>query len=763
MNFTGSLPRPHAAYMASVLTACIALILPLNAAAEPTNASVAASGDQSASGTSTVRRMETVQVIDKLQPPEDGPFLPDVEGAEIFAGKRTDNIDPNLLPQINNNNYRQALQTTAGVVLSEESTPLVSIGTRGLPPDRMKFMQVMKDGIPIHADMFGYPEAYYTPPIDGVKRLEIIRGGAALLYGPQPGGAVNYIMEKPPLDTPFRLRSLNTVGSFNYFANFTELGGTVDQLGYYGYYNHRQTDGFRQANSAWTVNNWSGTLAWGAQTTKRTYLIVDAYQNNNQEPGGLTKATGPNAVNWNSNPTGTSRFNDNLNITRYAASLIHENDLSDRAFFSFRGWWNYYGRWSKRQNGGGFGTIPTGPKSQSNQIQNQQFYTFGLLPQLRYDYDWLGNTHTITGGAMLYNTQSPFTQQTGAQPWASTGTLSNQSWRQNWYASFFAENRFVFGKFQFIPAVRFENIWQTINESVNVSKTKAGTLLSNESNYAFVPLPGFGAEYKFNDWITAYGNASQSYKPVTFSQSIPNAPNVFVPNNLQPSIAWNYEGGFRGNPRPWLAWQSSYFVLNFYNQIGSVNPTPSTTIIQTIGNSSTIGWDNMLQLDAVGLADDLRGTRSTLKQTGPGDIKQGGTANINSLVDTFGSVLFTMGYTLQQGTYTSGQYQGKTPQYTPDYLLRLGALYNWRDRMKLGLLTTFSASAYANDNNTQQYLMNAYNVWDFTYELNLLKDRLSVIGGINNLFDLKYTTRITQTGIDPAMPRNWYVGVQVQF
>jgi len=194
-----------------------------------------------------------------------------------------------------------------------------------------------------------------------------------------------------------------------------------------------------------------------------------------------------------------------------------------------------------------------------------------------------------------------------------------------------------------------------------------------------------------------------------------------------------------------------------------VNPTPSTTVIQTIGNSSTIGWDNMLQLDVMGLADEVRKTPSTLRQTGPGDIKQGGTANIHSLVDTYGSMLFTMGYTLQQGAFTSGQYKGKTPQYTPDYLLRLGALYNWRDRVKLGLLTTFSAAAYANDNNTQQYLMNAYNVWDFTYEVNLFKDRLSVIGGINNLFNLKYTTRITNTGIDPAMPRNWYAGIQLKF
>ena len=122
-----------------------------------------------------VERLDTVQVVAALQPPENGPFLPAVEGAQIFAGKKTDNIDPNLLPQINNNNYRQVLATTPGVVLAEESTPLVSIGTRGFDPHRMQFMQVLKDGIPIHADMIGYPEAYYTPPIDAVDRIELVR------------------------------------------------------------------------------------------------------------------------------------------------------------------------------------------------------------------------------------------------------------------------------------------------------------------------------------------------------------------------------------------------------------------------------------------------------------------------------------------------------------------------------------------------------------------------------------------------------------
>ena len=696
--------------------------------------------------TNNVERLDTVEVIAALQPAEDGPFLPDVEGAQIFAGKKTDNINPNLLPQINNNNYRQVLATTPGMVLAEESTPLVSIGSRGFDPHRMQFMQVLKDGIPIHADMIGYPESYYTPPIDAVNRIELVRGGAALLYGPQPGGVVNYITEKPPTDTPFRIRSLNTIGSFNYYANFSETGGTVGNLGYYGYYNHRQTDGFRQANSQFNLNSWSGTLSWGQQTTARTYLIIDAYDETHGEPGGVTLESGPGKVNWNSDPFGTTRFYDNMRISRYAVQLIHENDLSDTTFFSLRTWWNYYLRYSARQRGGGFGTLPTGPDALTNQIENQQFYTFGFEPRIRQDWEWLGNTHTFTGGMLLFNTFSPRTDQRGNTPGATTGVTRNQSNRYNMYYSVFAENRFAFGNLSIVPGVRLESIWQTVDETINVAKTAAGDPLANETNYSFVPLFGLGAQYDFTPKVNAYANVSQAYRPAIFTQAVPTAPNVFVPNNLQPSFVWNYEGGLRGNPLPWLTWDTSFVLIDFQNQIAE-NSTGGTTVIENGGRSVTYGWDTMAQVDFVGVADALRGAAE-------------GHA---SWIDTYGSLLGYLGLTAQQGRYISGQFQGKTPRYTPDYLVRAGALYNWRDKIQLGLTSTFNGGSYANDNNTQQYYIPYYNVWDFTFEVNVWRDNVSVIGGVNNLFDNRYYARIRNDGIDPAAPRNWYVGVQLEF
>ncbi len=60
------------------------------------------------------------------------PFMLPVEGTKIFAGKRATVIDLDSQPKIQANNYRQALALTPGLLFSEESSPLVSLGYRGI-------------------------------------------------------------------------------------------------------------------------------------------------------------------------------------------------------------------------------------------------------------------------------------------------------------------------------------------------------------------------------------------------------------------------------------------------------------------------------------------------------------------------------------------------------------------------------------------------------------------------------------------------------
>ena len=688
-----------------------------------------------------------------------GPFLPPVQGTRIYSGKKTSIIDLDEFPRIENNNYRQALAKTPGLFLSEETTPLISIGYRGLNPDRAQFTQVLKDGIPIHADQFGYPEAYYTPPLDTVDRIEFLHGGAALMYGPQPGGSLNYITHRPRLDRHFSFGTTNTFGSDQYYSNFSYIDGTVGRLGYYGYFNHRETDGFRERNSEVRLNAGSIRLALDAATDSRWILTVDAYAECHGEPGGLTFATGPNAVNYNKDRVATSRFFDLFELERYFASLAWEKDFSEGTKLTLTSWGGFYRRFSSRQNGGGFGTLPpdtgnlpagVGANSTTNQLQ--EFYTAGFDARLRHDYEMWGDIHTITGGLQVYNTDSPRVDRRGQSENDRGGMLTADSDRHTFYAPLFIENRFKWGAFSITPGVRFENIWQSVKENFG-----AGTL-SDVENYDFVPLFGLGAEYEIAKKIDVYANISESYRPKIFTQAVPTGGTMIVPADLKESHAWQYELGFRGNPAHWLSWDVSGFVLDFDDQIGNVALPDGFSTVGNVGRALHYGVEIFSELDLIGLTDAL------CNPTTPVPMGKEGPASIqSSLVERFGSLSLYGNVTLLKAEFVSGPLEGKTPRYASDYLVRSGVIYRCRDRFKLAFLGTFVGASFADDGNSAERAVPAYMVWDLTAEVKVYKDIVSVIAGINNILDEDYYARITDTGIDPAYGRNFYAGFKLRF
>ncbi len=531
------------------------------------------------------------------------PYLPPVLGTRIYSGKKTNVIDLDEFPRITNNNYRQALAKTPGLYLSEETTPLISIGYRGLDPGRVQFTQVLKDGIPIHADQFGYPEAYYSPPLDTVDRLEFLRGGAALLYGPQPGGALNYITHRPRIDRAFAFGSSNTFGSDNYFSNFTYVDGTSGRLGYYGYYNRRQGDGFREANSDFTLDAGHLKLVLDGNSDSRWILSFDAYAEEHGEPGGLTFGTGPGAVNYNENRDATSRFFDVFELERHFASLAWERDFSDATRLTVTGWGGYYSRFSVRQRGGGFGTLPTGPDAETTSVEHQEFYTEGLEARLRHDYELWGGTHTVAGGVQAYHTYSPRQDRRGVTATDSGGVVRNDNEREIFYLPFFVENRFHFGRLSIVPGLRVENAWQSVKESVNVDKTTAGTPLADEENNYTVPLFGLGLNFEVAKKTELYANVSQSYRPVIFTQAVPTGGTTIVPNDLNESRAVQYELGFRGSPRDWVTWDVSGFLLDFDDQIGVIALPGGFSTLANVGRAQHYGVELSGELDLIGLID----------------------------------------------------------------------------------------------------------------------------------------------------------------
>ncbi|MBI4355563.1 MAG: TonB-dependent receptor [Candidatus Omnitrophica bacterium] len=677
---------------------------------------------------SSTTRLEPVTVTAEK---ERGPFLPDVQGTAIYAGKKTAVIDVEAQPKIVNNNFRQVLNKTPGLLLSEETTPLLSVGYRGLEPHRTQFTQVLKDGIPIHAEMFGYPESYYVPPLQSVDRIEFIHGGAALMYGPQPGGALNFITKPPATGTPFSAYTENSFGTDELFSTYTGFSGHVAPLGYLGYIHEREANGFRETNSDVEVLGGGIKATVGQTTDSRWTLGYDEYHEEHGEPGGLTKA-----VTDSEGRDQTTRFNDRFRLERYYGTLLYERDLDEESRFDLRTFGGHYRRYSKRQRGGGFGTLPTGSTATTNAIEEQDFYTFGFEPRFRRSYEAFGQEgQTLTAGFLAYFSDSPREDQRGTDPGADTGALRNKSDREMQYLSLFAEHLFRFGPLSVTPGVRLEHIWQQVKERVNVDKAGSGTPLAEADEFDFVPLFGVGAAYEVTPQTQLYTNLSQSYRPKIFTQAVPTGATNVINQDLEEGKNWLVDVGARGRPWGVVSWDVSYFLMKFYDQIGTSGNT-----IENVGDALHQGLELAADVDLVGLYDATQGTTAR---------------------EQIGSISPFFNLMLLDAKFTEGPQDGKTPQYAPQYTMRFGVQYRFQDRVKVNLNSVFVDDHFADDSNLANRTVPSYKVWDLTGEVKVWKDALTLFGGINNLFNERYYARIRSEGIDPAYERNIYGGVRV--
>ena len=697
------------------------------------------------------------------------PALPPVEGTRINAGKKTSFVKPAEFPTFSGNDYREVMATTPGIVVSEEpSSPIINFGYRGLNSQRSEFMQVLKDGVSIKNEQFGFPETHYTPILDAVERIELIRAGAALQFGPQPGGAINFVMKMPRQDTPFHFTTKNVFGSYDYYRNYTEADGTIGPLGYYFYYDHRQQEGFREANSDYDLNGGSARLVWNVTNDSRFVLTLDAYDEEHGEPGGLRRredVNPPYSVFIEDDRTASTRFFDRFRLERYYATLEYQKMFSERTQLDIKAFGGYLTRWSKRQRGGEFGTLPSGPDANTNSIQLRSDYTEGLDARVRHDYDLFNDVSTFAGGIYFYHALQDRRDERGQTPDAETGMLRNLNTGETWDGAIFAENRFHFGRLSIVPGMRVEFLQQSVDEEVNVSNP-----LHSQSDFSFVPLFGLGLDYVLIEGqqivpappvagekgaetknppapiVTAggpprvelYGTVSQAYRPRTYGELVPTGASSVVNGDLKEGDSLQFEYGVRGKPFSYLNFDVSGFYFTFDDQVGDILLPNGFTSTGNVGDARYIGFEAATELDVLALAS-------------------GGAPS------PYGNLMLYGNVTLLDAEFTSGPNKDNTPAYAPNYQVKTGVIYSYKDTFKVALLGTLVDDEFGDDGDSFEGFIPAYNVWDLTAEMKFWKGRAGVFAGIRNLFDEDYWGEVREEGIMPALPRNYYGGFEIFF
>lgn len=673
--------------------------------------------------------------------------LPDLSGTLIFAGKLGDVALLTERPPVATRNLRVALADIPGILVSEVSNgSWASLSYRGLgEPHESWNVLTLKDAIPAVPDMYSYPAAYYIPPLELVERVEFIRGAAGLLYGPQPGGALNYVMKGPRRDAGVEGQARLTVGSWGLAQGLGSVAWSNGQVALDGYVQKAVGDGPRRTNSD---NDQLATRVRGHLMREDATVTValDTYEGRFGEPGGLSRAR------MDADRREVSTPLDRVRISRIAPSVSVDWQLGDATLVTSRLFFSRFERESWRQAGGSFGQVTPAANILIRQLQ--VFETAGLDVRLRHDFGPDGR-HSLTVGALGHTSDAPVRVDKGASNADFVGTagaLARVS-RTGDAAAVFGELKLDFGDVQVVPGVRLERLRQRVAETLDlgVGSVTGGPPggpnggLGNRRNVDTIALWGLGLSWDAADELRFVANASRGFKPLLYNDGVTFQAGVDAAGTFEASYAFTVEAAVQAQPVPALRLDAGLFRVTLDDQVGFLaGPLPAAPPFgavgaggarrQNVGSMRNQGVDLAMRLDLLG-PDGIGKADDVLRLT----------ANLQLL----------------DAKFTSGPAEGFTPQYAPAHLLRATLSHIGRNGSRAALTFTSVGDQEGSDNNSPDFFLPGYEVLDAQVEWPLGAG--FVVGaGINNLLDERYAPRVRPGGgggFDPGLPRNVFLSV----
>ncbi len=707
----------------------------------------------------TAYKLQEVTVADRSRERVSNGRLRDVEGTAIYAGRKTELILPGKLDgNLATNNAREIFKSVAGLTVWENDAAglQLSVGARGLDPNRTSNFNTRQNGFDISADALGYPESYYTPPAQALERIEVVRGAASLQYGTQFGGLLNFKLKEGVADSKLLVESEQTVGSYGLFNSFNSVSGTVGKLRYYGFGQYKRSQGWRdntgfeQGTGHLNVQYaWTKRTQLGAELTHMRYLA--------QQPGGLVD------FEFAEDPSQSKRGRNHFRVNWTLAALHFDHAFSERTKINVRTFVLDAGRDAL----GELGPINRPDPLRERDLIRGEYRNFGQEGRLLHRYTLGAKPATFLIGYRYYsgftrNRQGLGTAGSDADfRFNNPGRLerSDYDFPSRNYA-LFAEQLINLGKrWSVTPGLRLEHIRTTADGYYRRTVRAGNEILLDEQieerlrNTRGFLLGGIGVSYRRSEQLEVYANASQNYRAINFSDLVIVNPNLVIDSTLNDERGYNAELGLRGSD-PEGAWRfdASFFYLRYANRIGIreiLLPDPVTierlaSLRTNIGAANVLGVEAFVEVDLVPLLQ------------------------LNAAQDF--SLRPFVNFSVIRGRYVSGgpAVEGKLVELIPPLSLKTGvasAYGRWRGQV----LMTHVGEHFTDATNAVRVadatrgIIPTYTVFDLsaTYTWS----RWRVQAGANNLLDARYFTRRAQgypgPGIIPAEARGLYLGLRV--
>ncbi|MGD1947793.1 MAG: TonB-dependent receptor family protein, partial [Croceivirga sp.] len=337
--------------------------------------------------------------------------------------------------------------------------------------------------------------------------------------------------------------------------------------------------------------------------------------------------------------------------------------------------------------------------------------------------------------------------------------------------AFFGENIFNLSKpFSLPPGFRFEYFKSECEGSFrNIVLDLAGNTLLHEEipdNRTFERnflLLGLGASFKPFTALEVYGNFSQNYRSVTFSDIRVVNPSFQIDPNISDEDGFTADLGFRGRLKNTLTYDVSAFGLLYDNRLGEI--LKNETSINVIGEEIETGR-----------VVRFRGNIGTAFIYG---MESFADVNVKQIVfpnAEKAKLNFFVNLALTNSEYIESEQnnvEGNQVEFIPDVNLKTGLSFGYGNLLG-SLQYTYLSEQFTDATNAPQDINDnqrgiegtipAYDIMDLSlsYSWKMLK----LEAGINNLLDNSYFTRRATgypgPGIIPAEPRTFYTTLQLK-
>ncbi|WP_144604774.1 TonB-dependent receptor [Algoriphagus algorifonticola] len=481
-----------------------------------------------------------------------------------------------LMPVSGNEVFRRV--SGLNVVDEEGLGMRVNIGIRGLNPDRSRNVLMLEDGVPVALAPYGEPEMYYSPAIDRMAGVEILKGSGQILYGPQTiGGVVNYITPNAPETEQGSVQIQGGQGSF--FSGLVNYGNTFGNTGLQVNLLRKSADNVGPTQFGITDFNTKFLFKLNEKSELGAkFGIYDERSNSTY--------IGLNQVMFDQGGQDFTRLapDDRLDVSRYSLSFSHvyrfNPDFKLRTIaygYTTTRNWNRQDFSINNSNTPppnwtgvvwGDTSIPGGAifMRDGTGQRNRQFEVAGIEPRVELNHSLFGQKNELKAGVRFLVESAKEQRVNGTKAGVKSGNLIEDELRNGRAFSAYFQNETELGeKVSLHGGLRFENfnyernIFRRNFSGIGVRDTSI--VASNAVNEI---IPGVGFTVKPTNTITLFGGIHKGFAPPRTKDAITSTGDAL---DLEAERSWNYEAGVRSELNNWIYVEATAFLMDFSNQI----------------------------------------------------------------------------------------------------------------------------------------------------------------------------------------------------